>query len=146
MYSFYKKAPSQMRRMYERKDYMKTVYGVYTSAKIFTEQIEDYALAQIRLLCDNVAFEGCTIRVMPDVHPGKVGTIGFTSSVRDKIMPNVVGIDIGCYSTCIGKETLDEAPFAYRSLGEIEGLLGDTVELTGRLLPVYNYKAGREKW
>lgn len=383
-----------MRRMYERKDYMKTVYGVYTSAKIFTEQIEDYALAQIRLLCDNVAFEGCTIRVMPDVHPGKVGTIGFTSSVRDKIMPNVVGIDIGCgvtlarlkqkktefqkldkviqksvpagfqirqephrfigefdfmalnciehinlaklelslgtlgggnhfielnrdgegylwaaihsgsrrlgkevteyyltkgqkalkkkgisvpyeltylegrlmeeylhdvlvvqeyaelnraaildemakgmkwkvqeqissvhnyidasgeevilrkgavsaregetvvipvngrdgillgvgkgnadwnysaphgagrklkreevakrftvprfraemkgiYSTCIGKETLDEAPFAYRSLGEIEGLLGDTVELTGRLLPVYNYKAGREKW
>ncbi|MCI8665340.1 MAG: RtcB family protein [Dorea sp.] len=75
---------------------MKTVSGVYTSAKIFTDQIEAYALAQIRLLCDNAAFEGCKIRIMPDVHPGKVGTIGFTSSVGDKILPNVVGIDIGC--------------------------------------------------
>lgn len=75
---------------------MKIVDGVYTSAKIFTEQIEDYASAQIQMLCDNAAFAGCKIRIMPDVHPGKVGTIGFTSSIGDKILPNVVGIDIGC--------------------------------------------------
>lgn len=75
---------------------MKIVDGVYTSAKIFTEQIEDYASAQIQMLCDNAAFKGCKIRIMPDVHPGKVGTIGFTSTVGDKILPNVVGIDIGC--------------------------------------------------
>ena len=75
---------------------MKTVDGVYTSAKIFTDQIEDYALAQIRMICGLEAFEGCRIRVMPDVHPGKVGTIGFTSTVGDKVLPNVVGIDIGC--------------------------------------------------
>ncbi len=75
---------------------MKTVDGVYTSAKIFTDQIEDYALAQIRMICGLDAFEGCRIRVMPDVHPGKVGTIGFTSTVGDKVLPNVVGIDIGC--------------------------------------------------
>ena len=52
----------------------------------------------------------------------------------------------GIYSTCIGKDTLDEAPFAYRSIEEIEGLIVDTAEINGRLRPVYNYKAGRERW
>ncbi len=75
---------------------MKVVNGVYTSAKIFTDTIEEYALAQIQMLCDQEAFSGCRVRVMPDVHPGKVGTIGFTSTVKDRILPNVVGIDIGC--------------------------------------------------
>ncbi len=75
---------------------MKTVNGVYTSAKIFTDTIEDYALAQIKQLCDYEAFAGCKIRVMPDVHPGKVGTIGFTAMIGEKLLPNVVGIDIGC--------------------------------------------------
>lgn len=75
---------------------MKTVDGIYTSAKIFTDTIEDYALAQIKMLCDNKAFQKSKIRIMPDVHPGKVGTIGFTATVGDIILPNVVGIDIGC--------------------------------------------------
>lgn len=75
---------------------MKTIHGVYTSAKIFTDNIEDYAMAQIQMLCDNEAFDGSHVRVMPDVHPGKVGTIGFTATVNGKILPNVVGIDIGC--------------------------------------------------
>lgn len=75
---------------------MKTVNGVYTSAKIFTDTIEDYALAQIQMLCDNPAFEGCQVRIMPDVHPGKVGTIGFTSTVGKRVLPSVVGVDIGC--------------------------------------------------
>ncbi len=75
---------------------MKVVNGVYTSAKIFTDNIETYALAQIQLLCDQKAFSDCKIRVMPDVHPGKVGTIGFTSTIEKMIMPMVVGIDIGC--------------------------------------------------
>lgn len=75
---------------------MKTVNGVYISAKIFTDTIEDYAAAQIQMLCDHEAFAGCRVRVMPDVHPGKVGTIGFTSTVGKKILPNIVGIDIGC--------------------------------------------------
>lgn len=75
---------------------MKIVNGVYTSAKIFTDTMEDYAAAQIQMLCDQEAFTGCTIRVMPDVHPGKVGTIGFTSTVGRKVLPNVVGIDVGC--------------------------------------------------
>lgn len=75
---------------------MKTVEGVCTSAKIFTDTMEDYALAQIRMLCANEAFRGCKVRVMPDVHPGKAGTIGFTAAVGERILPGVVGIDIGC--------------------------------------------------
>lgn len=80
---------------------MKTINGIYTSAKIFTtynikNNIDNYAISQIQMLCDNAASEGCTIRVMPDVHPGKVGTIGLTMTVGEKIMPNLVGIDIGC--------------------------------------------------
>lgn len=83
----------------EKGNYMKTVNGVYAFANIFTDSIEDYALAQIKMLCDQKVFENCKIAVMPDVHPGKVGTIGFTSTIGNQIMPNVVGIDIGCGMT-----------------------------------------------
>ena len=75
---------------------MKIVNGVYGSAKIFTDTIEDYAMAQIQQLCDNEALKGCVVRIMPDVHPGKVGTIGFTMTVGERILPNMVGVDIGC--------------------------------------------------
>ncbi|MBQ5676777.1 MAG: RtcB family protein [Lachnospiraceae bacterium] len=80
---------------------MKTIHGVYTSAKIFNTEkenntMDDYALAQLKALCDNQAFDGCTVRIMPDVHPGKVGTIGFTSTLGKQVLPNVIGIDIGC--------------------------------------------------
>ncbi len=83
---------------------MKEVSGKYTSAFIHTENIEDYAIAQIKQLCDQPAFEGSMIRIMPDIHPGKVGPIGFTAVLKEgsfdggplKIMPSVVGIDIGC--------------------------------------------------
>ena len=75
------------------------INGKYTNAKIFTNDIEKYAEEQIKMLCNNEVFKDCKIRIMPDVHPGKVGTIGFTSTIGDKIIPNVVGIDIGCGMT-----------------------------------------------
>lgn len=80
---------------------MKELNGIYASAKIFTTKnsenaVDDYAIAQIQALLDLEANKGCTFRIMPDVHPGKVGTIGLTQTIREKILPNVVGIDIGC--------------------------------------------------
>lgn len=83
---------------------MKTINGVAASAIIFNtntneHSVDDYAIAQIKNLCDNPAFSGCKIRVMPDVHPGKVGTIGFTSTLGEQILPNVIGVDIGCGMT-----------------------------------------------
>ena len=81
---------------------IKELKGLYTSAKIFTtkeNEIDQYAIAQLQMLCDHEALKGSTVRVMPDVHPGKVGTIGLTMTVGDKILPNLVGIDIGCGMT-----------------------------------------------
>ena len=80
---------------------MKIIDGLYTSAKIFTTSnqehaIDNYAIRQLQMICDNPASKDCKIRVMPDVHPGKVGTIGFTSTLGERILPNVIGIDIGC--------------------------------------------------
>ena len=48
----------------------------------------------------------------------------------------------GIYCTCMNKDTLDEAPFAYRSLDDILGMIGETVEIQKILKPVYNFKAG----
>ena len=70
----------------------------YTTKNVETA-IEDYAASQIQALCDQPINEGCQIAVMPDVHAGIVGTIGYTQTVGKAIMPNVVGIDIGCGMT-----------------------------------------------
>lgn len=83
---------------------MKTMNGIYASAKIFTTNnettaIDEYAIHQLQLLCDNPVTEGSQIRIMPDVHPGKVGTIGLTMTIGTRIMPNLIGIDIGCGMT-----------------------------------------------
>ncbi len=78
---------------------MKNISGSFAMAKFMTDDVEDYAIAQVKQLCDQSAFEGCKIRLMPDVHPGKVGPIGFTSSLGDMVMPAVVGVDIGCGMT-----------------------------------------------
>ena len=51
----------------------------------------------------------------------------------------------GIYSSCIGKETLDEAPFAYRRIDEIAEVIGDSVNIEKIIRPVYNFKAGGER-
>ena len=58
--------------------------------------VEEAAKSQVRMICDNEVSQGAKIRVMPDVHPGKVGPIGLTMTVGKKILPSLVGIDIGC--------------------------------------------------
>jgi len=70
--------------------------GLYASAKIFTDHVENYALAQIQNLCDQPAVKGSQIRVMPDVHPGVGNIIGLTMTATDAILPGIVGVDIGC--------------------------------------------------
>ena len=61
--------------------------------------LDQYARAQLQMICDNESSSGCLIRVMPDVHPGKIGTIGLTITIGDRIIPNLIGIDIGCGMT-----------------------------------------------
>ena len=64
--------------------------------KIFTDNIEYEALEQIKTLTGHPAFSDCKIRIMPDVHAGAGCVIGFTANLGDKVIPNIVGVDIGC--------------------------------------------------
>ena len=68
--------------------------------KIFTNNIEQSAREQIDLLLDQEAFKDCKVRIMPDVHAGAGCVIGFTGNLGDKVIPNIVGVDIGCGMIC----------------------------------------------
>lgn len=81
---------------------MKIVEGKFNSAKVFTNVVEEGALAQIKTLCDQEFTKQSKIRVMPDVHAGAGCTIGTTMTIVDKVVPNLVGVDIGC-----GMETVE---------------------------------------
>jgi len=70
--------------------------GKYNTAKIFTDNIENDAIRQITDLCNQEFVENEKIRIMPDVHPGYGCTVGTTLTVKDKVVPNLVGVDIGC--------------------------------------------------
>ena len=72
------------------------INGVYANAIIYTDEIEASAAGQIRALCDQPFAAGSKIRIMPDVHTGKGCTIGTTMTVGEYVVPNLVGVDIGC--------------------------------------------------
>lgn len=75
--------------------------GKYNYAKVFTDVIDESSISQIILLCNQEFTKGSRIRLMPDVHAGAGCTIGTTMTISDKIVPNLVGVDIGC-----GMETI----------------------------------------
>lgn len=77
--------------------------------KIFTENIEHEALNQIYTLIKQPAFSDCKIRIMPDVHAGAGCVIGFTADLGEKVIPNIVGVDIGCgmLTTNLGNIDID---------------------------------------
>lgn len=72
------------------------IQGRYNGAIVFTDKLEDGAYKQILELCNQPFVASSKIRIMPDVHAGKGCTIGTTMTVKDKIVPNLVGVDIGC--------------------------------------------------
>lgn len=92
------------------------IQGKYNTALCYAKVVGEEAIEQIRRMCDHEFTEGSRIRIMPDVHAGKGCTIGTTMTVRDKAVPNIVGVDIGCgmYTVNLGNaeidfEKLDEA-------------------------------------
>ena len=70
--------------------------GKYNSAKIFTDTVDEASLSQVMTLLNQEFVSGGKIRMMPDIHAGAGCTIGTTMTIRDKIVPNLVGVDIGC--------------------------------------------------
>lgn len=79
--------------------------------KIFTDNIEPEALNQIYTLVKQPAFADCKVRIMPDVHAGAGCVIGFTADLGEKVIPFIVGVDIGCgmYTVELGNIDIDLA-------------------------------------
>ena len=65
--------------------------GKYNTAKVFTDCVDENSESQIIKMMSHTAFEGSTVRIMPDCHCGKAAVIGFTSTLTDKVIPNVIG-------------------------------------------------------
>ena len=85
------------------------IEGKVNMALCYAKVVEEEAIAQIHRMCDHEFTRGSKIRIMPDVHAGKGCTIGTTMTVTDKIVPNIVGVDIGCgmYTINLGKVSID---------------------------------------
>ena len=89
------------------------IVGKFNTAICYTDTLEPTAYAQIETVCNEEAFANSKIRIMPDVHAGKGCTIGTTMTIVDKVVPNMVGVDIGCgmYTVNLGKVDIDLEKF-----------------------------------
>lgn len=76
------------------------IIGKHNRAKVFNERMDDMTRAQLQTLVDQPFTEGATIRIMPDMHAGKGSVVGTTMTIHDKIVPNLVGVDLGCGMLC----------------------------------------------
>ena len=85
------------------------IVGKKCTAICYAKVYEEEAIEQIRRMCDYEFTEGSKVRIMPDVHYGKGCTIGTTMTITDKVVPNIVGVDIGCgmYTVNLGKASID---------------------------------------
>ena len=72
------------------------IRGKYNEAKIFADVVDSASIAQVQELCNQEFTAGSRIRLMPDIHAGAGCTIGTTMTIADKVVPNLVGVDIGC--------------------------------------------------
>ena len=75
---------------------MLTYRGKYNSANVMIDEIDETTISQIYSFLNHPAFAHTYIAIMPDCHAGKGAVIGFTAKMNDYIIPNVVGVDIGC--------------------------------------------------
>lgn len=85
------------------------LYGRENCAICYSDIIDEKAKEQIKTICDFSEFKESKIRIMPDVHAGKGCTIGTTMTILDKVVPSMVGVDIGCgmYVLKIGNVDID---------------------------------------
>ena len=72
------------------------IVGKYNKAKVYADIVEQEAYSQIQNLVNQKFSEGSNIAIMADTHAGKGCVIGFTQTIKDKVVPNLVGVDIGC--------------------------------------------------
>lgn len=75
---------------------MLTIKGKYNEAQVYTDRVDDSTIGQIISLCNQEFAKDSQIRIMPDTHSGSGCVIGTTMTIKDKVVPNLVGVDIGC--------------------------------------------------
>lgn len=75
---------------------MQTLRGKYNIANVMIDEIEENTKTQILTFLDHPAFKNTYIAIMPDCHAGNGVVIGFTMKMNDYIIPNIIGVDIGC--------------------------------------------------
>ena len=75
---------------------MITLTGKYNTCIVYTDEITTGTEGQLMALLDQASMQGAKIRIMPDCHEGAGCVIGSTMTVRDRVIPNLVGVDIGC--------------------------------------------------
>ena len=92
---------------------MLEVKGKFNTALCYTDNLEPSAYEQIEAVCNIEAFKESKLRIMPDVHAGVGCTIGTTMTIVDKVVPNMVGVDIGCgmYTISLGNVDIDFEKF-----------------------------------
>ena len=90
--------------------------------KVFAETFEYEAFNQIKAMANYEPYLDSKIRVMPDAHAGKGCTVGTTITIKDKVTPNLVGVDIGCGMLCV-------------SLGKVDFCLADLDVIIGNFIP-----------
>ena len=79
-----------------------TVKGSETQAKIYTANVDYQTIGQIKDFCNHPVFKDAPIRIMPDTHAGKNSVVGFSAPiVNGKVIPNIIGGDIGCGMLCV---------------------------------------------
>lgn len=121
---------------------MKTIEGY--DVKIFTDNIEENALEQIKELLSIDVFSNKKIRIMPDVHAGAGCVIGFTGDLGDNekiTMEDFEASMQGIYSESVNNFTRDESPMVYKPAEEIISNIGDTVIIDTIIRPIFYFKA-----
>ena len=102
------------------------INGSETSAKVYTDNLDYKTMNQIKILCNHPAFKDAPIRIMPDVHPSKSTLVGFSAPVdKDKIIPGIIGSDIGCGMLCIKFDTQGK-DIDYKKLDETVRMYSST--------------------
>ena len=88
---------------------MLELQGKYASAKVFTDVVDSESISQVINLLNQPYVADSVVRMMPDIHAGAGCTIGTTMTIKDKICPNLVGVDIGCgmETICIKEKNIE---------------------------------------
>jgi len=92
---------------------MLKIHGKYNVANVMIDEIDQTTRHQIQTFVDNEVFKDGNIVIMPDCHAGNGACIGFTAKYFDKLIPNVIGVDIGCgmYATKFSVSSMDFSDF-----------------------------------